>query len=135
MRGKNNILKIVFILVGCSSFLLFQEVAMSQTIVDELRQVRKENNAATIQIDGIVLNHIPIGTRLEDATALLKKEGFVIHEVEPRYIRNKADRTLIASYQEKESFPLSFKDEVRIVFDVKDGVIVHLTGKIIYKSL
>lgn len=110
---------------------------MSQTIINEVKLIRAKDKHANIDIKDMVIKHVPIGTPVAKAIDCLKQEGFEVTKGQMSLSDKKEfDETFVGIY--KMGGPLSFfgfQDEIRIFLDIKNGIVVNVLGKIIYRAL
>lgn len=124
-------LSLVFSVLIC--FILMRDEAMSQTIVDEIQLIRKSDRNAVLDITVVVTKFIHIGTAKTEAVNLLKGDLFEIHETNQK--NNQGEEILMATREINLSPVTKFKDEIRIVLGIKDGMVSSVKGKVIYRSL
>ena len=110
---------------------------MSQTIINEAKLIREKDKSAILDIKDMVIKYVPIGTPVAKAINRLKREGFEVTKGQLSLSDKKEfDETFVGIY--KMGGPLSFfgfQDEIRIFLDIKNGIVVSVYGKIIYRSL
>ena len=104
--------------------------AMSETLVDEVAAVRKNNRDAVIDITMIAGKYIPTEMSYLAARNLLESEGFQIIEVP-----TDGDYLQVIAKRKLETKGLLFHDEIKLVIDVRDGHVKNIRGKLIYRSL
>lgn len=129
--GIKVFLSLVFSVLIC--FILMRGEAMSQTIVDEIQLIRKSDRNAVLDITVVVTKFIHIGTAKTEVVNLLKDDLFEIYESNQK---NKQGEEILMAIREINLSPVTkFKDEIRIVLGIKNGVVSSVKGKVIYRSL
>lgn len=128
-----NIRNTSIVILGVCFFLVLWGDAMSQTIVDEIQLIRKEDRNAVLDISVVASRFILIGSSKSEAVKQLKDEGFEIFEVSTK--SNHDEETLMAIRSINLSSLTGFKDEIRIVLCIKNDSVVSVTGKLVYRSL
>ncbi|WP_434634762.1 hypothetical protein [Chromobacterium sp. CV08] len=119
---------IIAIAMGVS-FYSRQDMVDCNIVVD-IKQIRKVNRKARVDIADVVRKHVAVGDGREKVEQYLKACRF-----RWRQLPNATDKKqeVIAAYIDESSRNfLGFHDEFRVVLDFEDGVVAKAEGWIFY---
>jgi hypothetical protein len=131
----------VFILMAVLLLSSVQSYAMgsrNKALIDEMRQVKKEKapNAVQVNLDEVVVKHIPIGTTKEDAMKVCQQNSFIVSTSKDMKRSEYPDfEEYIFCTQKKYHWFLLGESEYRVILYLKDDRVGAMQGRYFFHSL
>ncbi|MBI4825355.1 MAG: hypothetical protein HY807_02895 [Nitrospirae bacterium] len=138
---KQDLVKLGFILLTVLLLGSARSYALedgNKALIDEMRQVKKEKapNATQVNLDEVVVKHIPIGTTKEDAMKVCQQNGFEVFTSKDMKRSEHPDfEEYIFCTQKKNRWFLLGEGEYRVILYLKDGRVGAMQGRYFFHSL
>ncbi|WP_158300659.1 hypothetical protein [Chromobacterium sp. ATCC 53434] len=115
-----------------SVFLLFHGCGVDDGIIGDVKQLRKVNRRAYVDISDIARRHIVIGGRKEAVEKYLTDRNFKLYYLP---ISANEKQSIGAVYIVRSSMNIiGFHDEIRVTVNFENDVVSSVDGRLIYRT-